>query len=211
MATFYKGPLGGFSGSIGPVVGSSWKDLDVMHSQPGPRKGDPTQAQLDQQAKFALAGSFVKQHKRLLAFTMPDSNTMTGYNIALQQVLYKAITGTSNAYALDYPKVELSRGDLPNAFGFSVASGAAGKVTWSWQASGGANGEAPTDVAILVAYCEELGRSAFTLSGPARSTGAGTLTIPVFSGKVVQTWMAFVSADGAEIANSAFTGQLTVQ
>src|SRR5882757_7618015 len=104
MATFYKGPLGGFSGSIGPVVGSSWKDLDVMHSQPGPRKGNHTQAQLDQQAKFALAGSFVKHHKRLLAFTLPDSKTMTGYNIALQQVLYKAITGTSNAYALDYPK-----------------------------------------------------------------------------------------------------------
>jgi hypothetical protein len=210
MATFFKGPLGGFSGSIGPIVGSSWKDQDVMRSQPGPRTSDPSPAQVDQQAKFALAGSFVNDVKKLLAATVPGSSNMTGFNIVLQQVLTEAVTGTSNAYSIDYSKVLLSQGELPNAFGFSVASAAAGKITWSWQASSGL-GEDPTDHAVLIVYSEDLGRAAYTLSGAVRNAGTDSLTIPVFSGKQVQTWLSFISANGKEIADSVFTGHLTVQ
>ncbi|MDP9040682.1 MAG: DUF6266 family protein [Bacteroidota bacterium] len=52
MGTIVKGILGGFSGKVGTVVGSSWKGLAVMKSVPGPRKGSPTLLQLEQQAKF---------------------------------------------------------------------------------------------------------------------------------------------------------------
>ena len=211
MATFFKGPLGGFSGSIGPVIGSSWKELQVMRSQPGPRTGAPTPAQADQQAKFALAGGFMNDIKKLLDVTMADSGNMSGFNIALQQILQDAITGASNAWNIDYSKVLISQGDLFNAFGYSVASAAAGKITWTWQASAGTDSESPTDRAILVAYSADLGRAAYTLSGAARSTGSDSLTVPVFSGKVVQTWLAFISTNGKEIADSVFSGQLTVQ
>jgi len=210
MAVYFKGPLGGFSGSIGPVVGSSWKELDVMRSQPGPRKGDPSPAQVDQQSKFGLAGGFVNDVKRLLAATIPAGSNMTSFNIVLQQVLNEAITGTSNAYSIDYSKVMLSQGELPNAFSFSAASAAAGKIAWTWQASAGL-GEDPTDRAVLIVYSEDLGRVAYTLSGAARSTGTDSLTIAAFSGKVVQTWLSFISANGKEIADSVFTGHLTVQ
>jgi hypothetical protein len=209
MATFFKGPLGGFSGSIGPVVGSSWKELDVMKSQPGPRTGAPTQAQVDQQAKFALAGDFMNDVKKLLALTMPDSGNMTGFNIFLQQVLQDAITGTSNAWKLDYSKVQLSIGDLGNAFGYSIASAATGKIAWTWQADAGLQDD-PTDKAILVVYSPDLGRAAYTTAGAARSAGTDSLTIAAFSGKPVQTWLSFISADGKEIADSVFTGQVTV-
>ena len=64
---------------------------------------------------------------------------------------------------------------------------------------------------MLVVYSEDLGRAAYTLSGPARSAGTGLLTIPAFSGKQVQTWLSFISANGKEIADSVFTGQVTVQ
>jgi hypothetical protein len=211
MGTFFKGPFGGFSGTIGPLVGCSWKNLNVMRSQPGPRKGDPTPAQADQQAKFSLASAFLNRLKKLLTVTIPEKGNMSAYNIALQNVLYNAITGTSGAFGIDYTKVLLSRGDLPNATGVSMTSGATGKITWSWPPNGGTTGEVGTDQSILVAYSEDLNRSAFTLTGPARSTGTGALTIPAFSGKTVQTWLSFISVDGLEIAESVFTGQLTVQ
>lgn len=210
MATFFKGPLGGFSGSIGPVVGSTWKTKDVMKSQPGPRKGAPTQAQLDQQARFALAGDFMNNVKKLLGITMPDSSNMTGFNIFLQQVLQDAVTGASNAWTLDYSKVQLSTGDLQNAFSYSTASAAAGKITWTWQVDASLQ-ENPNDKAILVAYSADLGRVAFTTAGAARSAGTDSLTIAAFSGKPVQTWLAFMSPDGKELADSVFTGQVTVQ
>ncbi|HEY4150704.1 MAG TPA: DUF6266 family protein [Chitinophagaceae bacterium] len=209
MATFFKGPLGGFSGSIGPLVGSSWKELEVMKSQPGPRKGTPTQAQLDQQAKFALAGGFITNVKKLLSLTMSDSSNMTSFNIVLQQILQDAITGTTNAWTIDYSKVQLSSGDLLNAFSYTVASAVAGKIAWTWQVDAGLQ-EDPTDKAILVAYSPDLGRAAYTTLGAARSAGADSLTIAAFSGKPVQTWLSFISADGKEIADSVFTGLVTV-
>jgi len=60
MGKIEKGLLGGFSGKVGNTVGSSWKNVDVIRSRP-PRKrrGQPTQPQLDQQAKFALMTSFL--------------------------------------------------------------------------------------------------------------------------------------------------------
>ena len=210
MATFFKGPLGGFSGSIGPVVGSTWNELDVMRSQPGPRKGDPSAAQVDQQAKFALAGNFLSNTRRLLSTTMQGKGNMTGFNIAQQNILDNAIIGTSNAYSIDYSKVIVSFGVLPNALGHSVASAAAGKITWSWQMSPGM-GEDPNDLSVLIAYSEDLGRVAYTLTGALRSAATDSLTIPVFSGKLVQTWLSFITPDRKEIAKSVFTGQLTVQ
>ncbi len=34
MGTFEKGYLGGFSGKVGTAVGSSWKKLNVLRSNP---------------------------------------------------------------------------------------------------------------------------------------------------------------------------------
>ena len=55
MGTFEKGFLGGFSGKVGTAVGSSWKSLSVLRSRP-PRKrrGQPTEPQLERQAKFGI-------------------------------------------------------------------------------------------------------------------------------------------------------------
>ncbi|MBS1563043.1 MAG: hypothetical protein JST39_01585 [Bacteroidetes bacterium] len=210
MATYQKGPLGRFSGTLGPVVGSKWKKLNVMHSQPGPRTGDPTAAQLDQQAKFGLALNFANDVKKLIKTTIPDNDRQTSFNTLVQQLLNEAITGSSNAYSIDYSKVTLTMGELENAYGFSVASAAAGKISWTWQTGSGVP-EDPTDRAVLVAYCEDLGRVAYKLSGAARQDTTDFLTIPLFSGKVVETWLSFISANGKEIAESVHTGQVTVQ
>ena len=34
MGTFKNGILGGFSGTLGPAVGSSWKGINVIRSRP---------------------------------------------------------------------------------------------------------------------------------------------------------------------------------
>ena len=60
MGTFEKGYLGGFSGKVGTAVGSSWKGLNVLRSNPpSKRKGQPTEAQLQRQAKFSLITAFL--------------------------------------------------------------------------------------------------------------------------------------------------------
>jgi hypothetical protein len=41
MGKISKGILGGFSGTVGTVVGGKWKGIDYMRSKPSIRKGAP--------------------------------------------------------------------------------------------------------------------------------------------------------------------------
>ena len=54
MGTIKQGILGGFSGKVGTVIGSSWRGIQVMRGLSTGRKGSPTDAQLQQQAKSAV-------------------------------------------------------------------------------------------------------------------------------------------------------------
>jgi hypothetical protein len=42
MAKFNKGILGGFSGTVGTVVGANWRGMDVMRSRPKKSGSTPT-------------------------------------------------------------------------------------------------------------------------------------------------------------------------
>ncbi len=42
------------------------------------------------------------------------------------------------------------------------------------------------------------------------STGGEAFNAGIYSGKVVETWLGFISEDGLELAQSFYTGQLTV-
>lgn len=52
MATLSKGILGGFSGKVGPVVGATWRGMDVIRSRPKSSRRTPSERQLEQQLKF---------------------------------------------------------------------------------------------------------------------------------------------------------------
>ena len=66
MARLKQGILGPVSGSVGTIVGSSWKDIDYIRSKSTGTKGDPTPAQLDNQYKFSAVINFVSTMTELL-------------------------------------------------------------------------------------------------------------------------------------------------
>jgi hypothetical protein len=47
MAKLPQGILGPVSGSVGTIVGASWKDTDYIRSKSSKPKGDPSPTQLD--------------------------------------------------------------------------------------------------------------------------------------------------------------------
>lgn len=67
-----------------------------------------------------------------------------------------------------------------------------------------------TDLAMLLAYCPVLNLSIYTTGSAARSAVNDTLDVSTFSGQTVETYIAFISADGKNIASSIYTGQVTV-
>jgi hypothetical protein len=212
MGTFEKGYLGGFSGKVGTAVGSTWKSLNVLRSNPPKkRRGQPTDIQLQQQAKFTLITNFLTPLTDLLNQTYNKSAAarMSGFNKAFS-VNNQAITGVFPAFAVDYPKILLSKGSLPNATNPAAASTVAGKLTFSWIDNSGVNSALSSDLAFVAAYNEELKHWIYLQKAAARNAATYILDVTPFSGKPVQTYIGFMSADRKKVAESWYTGQVNI-
>jgi uncharacterized protein DUF6266 len=210
MGTFNKGILGGFSGTVGTVIGGSWKGIEYMRSQPNKKSGSSSQKQLQQQAKFAQVVAFESTMTGLLETSFRDyAIKMSGYNSAVSYNIKNAISGTYPNYSVDYSLALISRGDLPNATA-PAATVTGGTVFFTWTDNSGVAQAQADDAAILVVYCPTLKTTLYTLNGGTRSGGAGNINAAMFTGDTVQTWLGFISADGKRIATSFYTGELTV-
>jgi Family of unknown function (DUF6266) len=212
MGKIEKGYLGGFSGKIGNAVGAAWKGVSTVRSMP-PRKrrGQPTELQLVQQAKFALITSFLLPLTDLLNQTYNKSAAaaMSGFNKAFQ-VNNEAIAGVYPALVVDYPKILLSKGSLPNGGSPTAASTVAGKLNFTWLDNSGISNALSSDLAFVAAYNEELNHWVFFQKAAQRSAGTYILDTTPFSGKPVQTYIGFMSADRKKVASSWYTGQVNI-
>jgi len=212
MGRIRKGVLGGFSGTVGTVVGSNWNGIDVVRSRPTiskARKSSPKQ--LEQQARFGLANRFARTLSDLFMQTFDKASfEKTGINTALSDIVKRAISGNYPSFAIQHNLVRISRGSLPNATSAVAAASPGGMIAFSWVGAGAGIGKgSPLDQALLVIHCPELNRSVYRI-GALRSALADTLEVAAFIGKEVHTWLSFRSADGQDYADSIYTGQLTV-
>lgn len=210
MGTISKGILGGFSGKVGTVVGGNWKGIEYMRSRSGKRTSDPSPAQLAQQVKFALVMKFLQPMAAMLEFTFRDfAIRMTGINSAFAYTIKNAVTGTYPAFAIAYPLVLISRGDLPNVLGPSVVAGAGSILTFSWTNNAGVGVASNKDEALFVAYCPAM-QQAIYYGNVTRGDLTGDLNASTFAGQLVETYISFAATSGRSIATSIYTGQVTV-
>ena len=210
MGTINKGILGGFSGTVGTVIGGSWKGIAYMRSQPGKRSFNPSEKQLAQQAKFALIMRFLQPMSALLEVTFSNlAVRMTGINSALSYTIQNAVTGTYPTFTIDYALALVARGDLPNALSPAVNAGAGSILTFSWTDNSGSGIASATDMAVMVAYCPAMKQAVYDVGGT-RAGVTADLNASVFAGQQVETWISFITQDGKKSATSFFTGEVTV-
>lgn len=87
MGVIKQGILGGFSGSVGGVTGSSWKGIAVMKSKPLSVANPNTEAQQSQRTSFktiALLASQVLTTVCQIVYN-PIAQKMSGYNLFCKQ------------------------------------------------------------------------------------------------------------------------------
>lgn len=211
MGTIKKGILGGFSGKVGNVIGGSWKGIDYMRSVSSRKRGQSTQKQKEQQMKFALIARFQQPLTNLLSRTFRSfAIKMTGANSATSYNLRNAITGTYPDFAIDYSRILVSRGDMPNAINPAVEPVSNGMVVFTWGNNTGTGKTKDSDRSVLVAYCPEMQHFIYTDEGASREEEEAQLDLFAFTEKEVHTWIAFISEDGTEVATSIYTGVVTV-
>ncbi|HJJ66239.1 MAG TPA: DUF6266 family protein [Methanocorpusculum sp.] len=203
MGTIKQGILGGFSGKVGTVIGSSWKDISYMRGRAQSVKNPRTEGQVEQRSKFALTLDFLKP---ITAYVR------TGYKTyaAMSYIVKNAVSGAFPNYALDFSRVLVSRGSLtqPSTPNVSIS---AGRATVTWNDNRGQSDAQPTDVAMPLAFNTDKGEAVFSTATTTRADQSAELNFPAdWNGDTVELYIGFASADGINVANSIYLGNHAV-
>ena len=103
----------------------------------------------------------------------------------------------------------LTQGKLPRIKKPVTAPEANGILRFTWTNDAGNKLAKANDQAILIAYCPEENEAEYAF-GPASDAGTGTLDLAEFSGRKVHTWLSFMSVNGKLLANSVYSGEVTI-
>jgi len=210
MAKLPDGILGGFTGTIGPVVGTRWKNKQVIRSRPPGKRTRSSEDQLKQQAKVKLISPFIRPLTNFLNRTYRNVTETSCFNKAMSYNLRNAIDGAYPAFNINYSRFVLGTGDLLNVEKPAIISESSGRLTFSWKDNSNEGSARATDQCFAALYCEELKKWESREKGSQRNAGSYTLDVPAFSGKAVQTYIGFLSADAKFVTTSLYAGSIDI-
>lgn len=216
MGKIKQGILGGFSGKVGPVIGTSWKGRAIMRAQALSIHDPQTDSQKHIRAKFRLVNQFIGRLRAAINIGYKNyAATESQGNVAMADIINTAVHGTGTAVSLDYPLVTLSKGSLLNPTGVNAAAEMgqgvhAIKVTWTDN-----TGEGPDvlgeDKVFVALYNSDKKRSAYSDNGT-REGGTITVNHPAnWSGDSVQVYLFTHSADNKRTSDSLFINEISAQ
>ena len=212
MAKLPNGILGAFSGTVGPVIGQTWKGMAVMRSKPGPRKTPPSIGQRAQMSKFKVVSEFVHGFKKLMSFSFKTgTERITAPNLAYRLNLANALTGEFPNIKVDYPKALVSLGAVGIAENPTASLTENNHIIFNWTNNSGQPLAYSTDSALLVAYCPGMKKGIYKTAAAHRSDGTAVLDVEDFEGYTVHTWLSFMSEDGLDVSTSVYVGEVNVQ
>ena len=219
MATIKSGILGGLSGRVGNVVGSSWKGIDYLRSLASHVANPNTISQQTARKKMRMVAKFLSTCNPLIRVGFKGyAEKMTPFNAATTYNLEKAISGVFPDLVLDYSALVIALGNLAGGEGVSCESAVPGQVSFSWtdnSASGNCN---PGDTALLLIYNPAKETAVFRMVGISRSDAGAVLNVPgSFSGSEVHCYLAFADLTRMTgsmlkdvVSNSEYAGTVIV-
>ena len=180
MGKLNLGILGGFSGTVGTVVGSTnKKGEDIIRAKTKRTYTSNTEGQVNQRTKFSLVTQFMQPLNPLLKIgcKLVAGNSMTSFNYACKNALSNAIIGIAPDFGLDYSKILISDGQLSQPIG-TTAVLVDGVVNFSWVDNSTTSSSVSADKAILVVYNAENYELSYSIGQVTKSAGSGLLPIP---------------------------------
>ena len=205
MARLIQGILGGISGKIGNVVGSSWKGIAIIKSKPLSVANPRTSGQIAQREKMSAVVAFAKVILASVIKPLWD-------RFAQQQSGYNAFVSEN---------IDLFTEVLPNPLGALVIS--KGKMTAVTPS--GLSGNAATDIATVtyptnlpdsLALATDIAYVVIVTHGPdtitagsnsaTRATGTISIQLPAdtVDGVDAEVYLAFRRADGTVVSNTGY-------
>ena len=203
MGKINQGILGGFSGKVGTVVGSTWKSINYMRALAVNVHDPKSEKQLCQREKFKAVVNFTKTMTPFLRVGFQgQEDRQSAINAATSYLLLHAVEGNAQGATLDFDKVRVSQGSLTAAADASVEV-AGSKATFTWTDNSGTGDAQATDTAMLLAYNKDRQEAAYSLAAATRADGTAELSLPAdWDGEALAIYLAFCSGDGQHVSNS---------
>lgn len=211
MGTIKKGIIGGFSGKVGPVIGSSWNGKPYMKGRPATVANPKTQGQLDHRGKFKLAIQFLSPVKAFLRVGFVEmAKGKTAFNAAMSWNYNHAVKGSYPDFTIDYPEVLVSQGSLAGALNAKVTA-SSGQVLFSWQNNADNMEVLDSDKALVLIYNATRHKAVSMAGGNTRDSGSQSIAIPdLFKGDTLHCYLAFQNSDASATSNSQYMGSLII-
>ncbi len=216
------------NGRIGNVVARRWMRRTVTGIYQ-PRVHNPrTAAQVAVRSRFRVATQMFHSMSAFLNVTMRDfalsagelGLPITSTNYAISRNMKNgAITvldmTTPETVTVDYPSMELSRGNGVNPTGMGATSGAPSSnsvvVTWTDNTSSDQS-IASNDVVMVVAYNPNRQESVYNDGAFTRRDQTGTLAVPAtWVGDTIEVFIVTRTADAVKFSPTAYVGSVGVQ
>lgn len=203
MGTIKQGILGGFSGRVGTVVGSTWKSVHYMRALAVSVNNPNTEKQQSQRNKFSTALNFLKTMTPFVRIGYKNyTKDQSAFNAAMSYILKNATTGDGANAAIDYNKALVARGSLATAVNATVTV-ESGKASYTWTDNSGAGDARATDSAMLLAYNKNKKEAVYKVDSATRSETKAELALPTnWSDDALAVYLSFYSTDSRNVANS---------
>lgn len=210
MGSFVKGILGGFSGKVGNVIGSSWKGITYMRSVSDRRNYEPTERQIIQRAKFAFASKFLQTFSPLLRVGFRTQvKRRSPLNAAMADFMTNALNGEYPSYSCSYDKLKVAKGTLSIAKDYA-AQIVEDEIEFTWKDNDINLKEDGDNYALLLAIGEGL-QPSYSLTEFRRENLGGVIALPTGeSGTEVHCYVAFAKIEGKEVSNSQYVGSVVL-
>lgn len=203
MATIKRGILGGFTGKVGSVIGSSWKGIETMRSMPISVLNPRTTAQNENRVRFKSVASLASQMLTTIIKPLNDrfAQGMSGYNVFCSRN-----SAIFNAAGVFQPALlKLSVGKLSQAIILNCGKLSADVVNVAYpdQPVGSFDSGADMVYACVLSPAGEL----LGVSAAVRTRNEVDVDITSLSGNypigLLHVYLAFKRPDGSMVSNSA--------
>lgn len=206
MAIIKLGILGPLHGKVGPIIGTTWKDVAVIKAQAQSYNDRQSQAQLTQRMNMKLTMLFLRPLKEFIRIGYKDyEKNMSAFNAATSQILKNAIVGSYPEISVNCSRALLSKGILTPVFE-AFADHDNGMITIKWNDNSNINLAKPTDVAMPVAYNLTKSKAIFKADVECcRSDERLDITFPSdWKTDTVAIYLSFIDLWCDRISNSVF-------
>jgi hypothetical protein len=210
MGKINQGILGGFSGTVGSVVGASWKGINYMRSKAVSIANPRTDGQVKQRTKFSVTLAFLQPLTDFLRVGYKlYANKKTAFNAAMSYVIDNAIIGESPDFSIDPSKVMVSRGPLAPALN-ARATILSDNILIEWDDNSTLGNANASDKALAVVYNTTKMEVIYITAGSARTDKTQSIAIPLeWSEDDLSIYLGFISEDGSKVANSSYVTSIT--